>query len=98
MHIITDMRMPGMSLFDLRTAFVVMGMLYLIMPITVWFALRHVKARSVIERCVGDIVFGLGLACACNGPPRYIPEGRPLFTVESGLNLSPDGANMTPDG
>lgn len=47
--IITDMRMPGMSLFDLRTAFVVMGMLYLIMPITVWFALRHVKARSVIE-------------------------------------------------
>lgn len=47
--IITDMRMPGMSLFDLRTAFVVMGMLYLIMPITVWFALRLVKARSVIE-------------------------------------------------
>ncbi|MEY2622412.1 MAG: Sensor protein FixL [Pseudomonadota bacterium] len=50
-----------MSFFDLRTAFVVMGMLYLIMPITVWFALRHVKARSVIEWCGGGIVFGLGL-------------------------------------
>lgn len=50
-----------MMSFDLSTAYVVMGMLYLVMPLSVWYALRGVRARLVAEWCGGGVMFGLGL-------------------------------------
>ena len=50
-----------MTRFDLPTAFVIMGGLYLFMPLAVWYALRGTKARSVANWCMGGLMFGLGL-------------------------------------
>ena len=50
-----------MTPFDLPTAYVIMGMLYLFMPMAIWYALRGAKARSVMEWCSGGLMFGAGL-------------------------------------
>jgi len=38
-----------------------MGLLYLFMPIAIWYALRGTRARSVVEWCLGGLAFGVGL-------------------------------------
>lgn len=50
-----------MNSFDLATAYVITGMLYLVMPLTIGYALRRVKERSVLEWCLGGVLFGAGL-------------------------------------
>lgn len=47
--------------FHLATAYVVMGVLYLFMPLSVWYALRRVRSRTVTEWCLGGTCFGIGL-------------------------------------
>ncbi len=50
-----------MDFFDLRTAYLIMGVLYFAMPLAVWLALWENRTRAVTEWCVGGALFGLGL-------------------------------------
>ncbi len=50
-----------MNLFDARTAFLITGLLYFLMPLVVWLALREQKNGSVTLWCAGGELFGLGL-------------------------------------
>lgn len=50
-----------MKLLDLRTIFFIAGMLYLLMPLVVWVALREQKSPVVTLWCVGGEVFGMAL-------------------------------------
>lgn len=50
-----------MNLFDARTAFLITGLLYFLMPLVVWIALRDQKSKSVELWCSGGELFGLGL-------------------------------------
>ncbi len=48
-------------IFDARTALLITGLLYLLMPLVVWLALRELKNPSVALWCGGGELFGLGL-------------------------------------
>lgn len=50
-----------MDFFDLRTAYLVTGMLYFIMPVAVWLALKENRTGAVDAWCAGGALFGLGL-------------------------------------
>lgn len=50
-----------MNIFDARTAFLITGLLYFLMPLVVWLALREQKNSSVNLWCAGGELFGLGL-------------------------------------
>lgn len=50
-----------MDFFDLRTAYLFMGLHYFTMPAMVWLALRHSRSPSVNAWCTGGVLFGLGL-------------------------------------
>lgn len=50
-----------MALLDARTAFFITGLLYFLMPLVVWLALREQRNRSVTLWCTGGELFGLGL-------------------------------------
>lgn len=50
-----------MDFFDLRTAYLILGMHYFTMPAAVWLALRHKRNAAVSAWCSGGVVFGLGL-------------------------------------
>ena len=50
-----------MDFFDLHTAYLIMGALYLAMPAAVWLALRHNLTPAVNAWCGGGMLFGLGL-------------------------------------
>ena len=50
-----------MNIFDTRTAFLIAGLLYFLMPLVVWMALRLQKTRSITQWCMGGELFGLGL-------------------------------------
>jgi signal transduction histidine kinase len=48
--------------FDPRTAFAVAGILYFVMPLTVWSILRNrYEPQNVRRWCLGGLLFGLGL-------------------------------------
>lgn len=49
-------------LIDVRTAYVVVGVLYLILPMTVWVLLKDYKQKSVTLWCAGGMLVGLGTA------------------------------------
>ena len=52
-----------MNSFDPRTAFAVAGLLYFVMPLTVWAILRkRYEPENVRRWCAGGLLFGLGLA------------------------------------
>lgn len=50
-----------MNIFDTRTAFLIAGLLYFLMPWVVWMALRTQKTTSIAQWCIGGELFGLGL-------------------------------------
>lgn len=50
-----------MNLFDARTAFFITGLLYFLMPLVVWLALREQKSDAVKLWCAGGELFGAGL-------------------------------------
>lgn len=50
-----------MEFFDLRTAYLIMGVLYFCMPLAVWLALRENLNPAVSEWCGGGVMFGIGL-------------------------------------
>ena len=50
-----------MKIFDLHTAYLIMGMLYFIMPAGVWLALRENRSQTVTEWSVGGALFGMGM-------------------------------------
>lgn len=50
-----------MNIFDTRTAFLIAGLLYFLMPLVVWIALRAQKTTSIAQWCIGGELFGLGL-------------------------------------
>ena len=50
-----------MDIFDLRTAYLIMGVLYLAMPAAIWLALRESRSPAVYAWCSGGIFFALGL-------------------------------------
>ena len=50
-----------MNVFDTRTAFLIAGLLYFLMPLVVWMALRTQKTTSIAQWCIGGELFGLGL-------------------------------------
>jgi len=50
-----------MNIFDTRTAFLIAGLLYFLMPLVVWMALRTQKTTSIAQWCIGGELFGLGL-------------------------------------
>jgi len=47
--------------FDLKTAYVLMGVHYFTMPATVWLALRHKRSPSAGAWSSSGVLFGLGL-------------------------------------
>ena len=50
-----------MKLIDPRTVYLITALLYLLMPLVVWLALREQKSRTVVYWCTGGTLFGLGL-------------------------------------
>lgn len=50
-----------MDFFDLRTAYLLMGMHYFTMPAAIWLALRRHRSPSVSAWCSGGVLFGMGL-------------------------------------
>ena len=50
-----------MTYFDSRTAFLITGMLYILMPLVVWVALRREQNSVVKLWCSGGELFGLSL-------------------------------------
>ncbi len=50
-----------MAFFDIRTAYLIMGLLYFCMPIAIWLALRDERSTAVHQWCSGGLLFGLGL-------------------------------------
>ncbi len=48
-------------IFDARTALLITGLLYLLMPLVVWLALRELKQPAVTLWSAGGELFGLGL-------------------------------------
>jgi signal transduction histidine kinase len=50
-----------LNLFDARTAFFITGLLYFLMPLVVWQALREQKSDAVKLWCAGGELFGAGL-------------------------------------
>ena len=50
-----------MDFFDLRTAYLILGVHYFTMPAAVWLALRHKRTASVTAWCSGAVLFGTGL-------------------------------------
>lgn len=50
-----------MDFFDLRTAYLIMGVLYLAMPAAIWLALRDNRTPAVHAWCSGGLLFALGL-------------------------------------
>jgi PAS domain S-box-containing protein len=47
--------------FDIQTAYLIVGMLYLIMPVTAWIILAGQHSRAVALWCGGGLMFGIGL-------------------------------------
>ena len=50
-----------MDFFDLRTAYLIMGVHYFTMPTAIWLALRQKRSPAVSAWCSAGILFGLGL-------------------------------------
>lgn len=74
-----------MEFFDLRTAYLIIGMLYFIMPAAVWLALRGNKETSVNEWCIGGSLFGLGLFLLSRR--HYFPHWLTYETAVLVMNL-----------
>jgi signal transduction histidine kinase len=58
--------------FDLPTAYFIAGILYIVMPITVWLLLRKDTTGTVIPWCTGGVVFGLSLVLLASR--KHLPE------------------------
>ncbi len=54
----TDLPTPKMPAFDIRTAFLIIGLLYMILPTIVWIVLAKQRSRQVALWCVGGLMFG----------------------------------------
>lgn len=78
-----------MSLFDLRTAYLVMGFLYLLMPAIVWVALRGSRSDAVVAWCLGGFGLGFGVfVIATRGlAPDWFSLGLGNTLVAAGLAL-----------
>lgn len=61
-----------MALLDPRTVFLITGLMYIVMPLLVWVALREQKNPSVTHWCLGGEVLGLGLLLI--GVRNHIPD------------------------
>lgn len=58
-----------MTTLDIKTAYFIAGMMYLLMPLVVWGGLYKEKHnKSIVLWCVGGVVFGLGLVLMANRP------------------------------
>jgi signal transduction histidine kinase len=51
----------ALDIFDTRTALLISGLLYLLMPLLVWLGLKDLKLKTVVLWCVGGELFGIGL-------------------------------------
>ncbi|MFZ4701526.1 MAG: PAS domain S-box protein, partial [Candidatus Methylumidiphilus sp.] len=61
-----------MSLFHIPTAFLIVGLLYLVMPAVTWVVLSSRRSSAVALWCGGDISFGLGVILL--GLRGHVPE------------------------
>ena len=50
-----------MTVFHVSTVFLLIGLLYLILPITIWMALFRQPSRGITLWCLGGVILGLGL-------------------------------------
>jgi signal transduction histidine kinase len=50
-----------MTVFHVSTVFLLLGLLYLILPITVWMALVKQPSRGITLWCLGGVILGIGL-------------------------------------
>ena len=57
-----------MDHFDLRTAYLIMGVLYFAMPAAIWLALRENRTPAVHAWCSGGLLFALGLVLVSQRP------------------------------
>lgn len=78
-----------MSLFDLRTAYIVMGFLYLLMPAIVLIALRGSRSDAAVAWCSGGFMLGCGVfVIATRGiAPEWFSLGAGNALVIAGLAL-----------
>jgi len=60
------------SLFHIPTAFLIVGLLYLVMPAVTWVVLSSRRSSAVALWCGGDISFGLGVILL--GLRGHVPE------------------------
>ena len=61
-----------MILFHIPTAFLIVGLLYLVMPTVTWVVLSNRRSPGVALWCGGDISFGLGVILL--GLRGHVPE------------------------
>ncbi|MCX7108675.1 MAG: EAL domain-containing protein [Proteobacteria bacterium] len=61
-----------MSLFHIPTAFLIVGLLYLVMPAVTWVVLSSRRSSAVALWCGSDIFFGLGVILL--GLRGHVPE------------------------
>lgn len=61
-----------MIFFDLPTAYFIAGILYVVMPATVWFLLHKDPTGTVVPWCLGGFVFGVSLVLL--GSRGHLPD------------------------
>ena len=61
-----------MASFHIPTAFLIVGLLYLVMPMVTWVVLSSRRSSAVALWCGGDIFFGLGIILL--GLRGHVPE------------------------
>ena len=58
--------------FHPSTAFYIAGLLFLLMPLTVWVALKGVRSPTVQMWCSGSVIFGISMLMI--GLRPWLPE------------------------
>lgn len=53
---------------DVKTAYFLLGFLYVVMPVSVYFYLRNYRAKAVTLWCLGGVLNGLGLLLISSRP------------------------------
>jgi signal transduction histidine kinase len=73
-----------MPVFDIQTALMIIGALYVLLPITAWIVLAEQRSTQVVLWCAGGMLLGASLAFAGGNGDR-MPDEVSRFTAGFGL-------------
>jgi len=74
-----------MTVYHIPTVYLILGILYLILPLTVWVLLFNQPSRALTLWCSGGLLFGVALALV--GLRSHLPVWL-TYTVANGLMWS----------